>query len=114
MSWLICSLANYFLQSQATNVRWDPDVGNDQLGTRKDFLDSLNDQEVQELREMVHSDRIYNRLVQSIAPTVYGHEIVKKGLLLGEFIKRHTRGLIFEEISTCASSEIHLRPNHSF
>jgi len=31
---------------------------------------------------MVHSDKIYSRLVQSLAPMVYGHEIVKKGLLL--------------------------------
>jgi hypothetical protein len=31
---------------------------------------------------MVGSDHIYSRLVESIAPTVYGHEIVKKGLLL--------------------------------
>ena len=31
---------------------------------------------------MVHSDYIYSRLVSSIAPTVYGHEVVKKGLLL--------------------------------
>jgi DNA replication licensing factor MCM6 len=31
---------------------------------------------------MVHSEHIYSRLVQSIAPTVYGHEIVKKGVLL--------------------------------
>ncbi|WAR58202.1 hypothetical protein PtB15_5B434 [Puccinia triticina] len=81
-AFLACMVQAADSRSNATNVRWDPDVGNDQLGTRKDFLDSLNDQEVQELREMVHSDRIYNRLVQSIAPTVYGHEIVKKGLLL--------------------------------
>jgi DNA replicative helicase MCM subunit Mcm2 (Cdc46/Mcm family) len=31
---------------------------------------------------MIDSDHIYSRLVESIAPTVYGHEIVKKGLLL--------------------------------
>lgn len=31
---------------------------------------------------MVNSEYIYSRLVSSIAPTVYGHEIVKKGLLL--------------------------------
>lgn len=31
---------------------------------------------------MLSSDHIYSRLVESIAPTVYGHEIVKKGLLL--------------------------------
>ena len=31
---------------------------------------------------MLESDHIYSRLVESIAPTVYGHDIVKKGLLL--------------------------------
>ncbi|KAF3938063.1 hypothetical protein ABW19_dt0203331 [Dactylella cylindrospora] len=46
------------------------------------FLDTLSPSEVDELRQMVHSDHIYSRLVNSIAPTVYGHEIVKKGLLL--------------------------------
>lgn len=81
-AFLACMVQAADSRSNATNVRWDPDVGSDQLGSRKDFLDSLNDDEVEELRAMVHSDRIYNRLVQSIAPTVYGHEIVKKGLLL--------------------------------
>ncbi|KAL0944611.1 DNA replication licensing factor mcm6 [Colletotrichum truncatum] len=45
-------------------------------------LSSMNESEINELRDMVHSDHIYSRLVQSIAPTVYGHEVVKKGLLL--------------------------------
>jgi len=31
---------------------------------------------------MIDSDYIYSRLVESIAPTVYGHELVKKGVLL--------------------------------
>ncbi|KAI2619188.1 MCM-domain-containing protein [Hypoxylon sp. NC1633] len=45
-------------------------------------LNSMTPSEIDELREMVHSDHIYSRLVQSLAPTVYGHDIVKKGLLL--------------------------------
>ncbi|KAI1383652.1 MCM-domain-containing protein [Hypoxylon trugodes] len=45
-------------------------------------LNSMMPSEIDELREMVHSDHIYARLVQSLAPTVYGHDIVKKGLLL--------------------------------
>ncbi|POW19559.1 hypothetical protein PSHT_04539, partial [Puccinia striiformis] len=61
-AFLACMVQAADSRSNATNVRWDPDF--------------------RELREMVHSDRIYSRLVQSIAPTVYGHEIVKKGLLL--------------------------------
>ncbi|ORY59719.1 MCM2/3/5 family protein [Pseudomassariella vexata] len=45
-------------------------------------LNSMTPSEIDELREMVHSGHIYSRLVQSLAPMVYGHEIVKKGLLL--------------------------------
>ncbi|KAK3996175.1 putative DNA replication licensing factor mcm6 [Cladorrhinum sp. PSN332] len=45
-------------------------------------LSSYTQAEVDDLRAMVHSDHIYGRLVQSIAPMVYGHEIVKKGILL--------------------------------
>jgi len=45
-------------------------------------LASYTQAEIQDLRAMVHSDHIYSRLVQSLAPTVYGHDIVKKGLLL--------------------------------
>ncbi|KAL7272364.1 MCM DNA helicase complex subunit mcm6 [Rhizina undulata] len=47
-----------------------------------EFLNSLTQAEIAELKTMVHSDHIYSRLVNSIAPTVYGHEIIKKGLLL--------------------------------
>ncbi|KAI9675945.1 MAG: MCM DNA helicase complex subunit mcm6 [Trizodia sp. TS-e1964] len=46
------------------------------------FLASLTNAEIDDLRKMVHSDHIYSRLVNSLAPMVYGHEIVKKGLLL--------------------------------
>lgn len=46
------------------------------------FLDSLTVSEIQDLKRMVHSDHIYSKLVNSLAPMVYGHEIVKKGLLL--------------------------------
>jgi len=45
-------------------------------------LASYTKEEIDDLRAMVHSDRIYSRLVQSIAPMIYGHEIVKKGILL--------------------------------
>ena len=45
-------------------------------------LSSYGPAEIDDLRRMVHSDHIYSRLVSSLAPMVYGHEIVKKGLLL--------------------------------
>lgn len=46
------------------------------------YLETLTPAEIDDLKYMVHSDKIYDRLVQSLAPMVYGHEIVKKGLLL--------------------------------
>ena len=46
------------------------------------YLQSLTQAEIDDLKQMVHSDHIYSRLVNSLAPMVYGHEIVKKGLLL--------------------------------
>ncbi|MCJ1359475.1 MAG: MCM DNA helicase complex subunit mcm6 [Icmadophila ericetorum] len=46
------------------------------------YLQSLTLAEIENLKMMVHSDHIYSRLVNSLAPMVYGHEIVKKGLLL--------------------------------
>ena len=46
------------------------------------ILNSLTPSEIEDLKRMVHSDHIYSRLVNSLAPMVYGHEIVKKGLLL--------------------------------
>jgi DNA replication licensing factor MCM6 len=45
-------------------------------------LASMTGAEIDMLRDMVHSSHIYDRLVKSLAPMVYGHETVKKGLLL--------------------------------
>lgn len=46
------------------------------------FLQTLSQAEVEELREMMYTDHLYAKLIQSVAPTVWGHEIVKKGILL--------------------------------
>lgn len=46
------------------------------------LLQSLSPYEVQDLKTLVHSEYIYSRLVDSIAPTIYGHRQIKKGLLL--------------------------------
>lgn len=45
-------------------------------------LSSMNPTEIEDLRQMVHSDHIYSRIVNSLAPMIYGHDIVKKGILL--------------------------------
>ena len=46
------------------------------------FLKSLTQGEINDLRAMVHGENICARLVSSMAPTVWGHDIVKKGILL--------------------------------
>ena len=58
----------------------DPMAAGDEA--QEAYLQSLTPAEIDDLKIMVHSDHIYSRLVNSLAPMVYGHEIVKKGLLL--------------------------------
>ncbi|KAJ3897989.1 minichromosome maintenance like protein [Lentinula edodes] len=62
-----------------TNIRGEEEVGEE---SGQSFIQSLTEPEFDELKAMIDPDNIYQRLVESIAPTVYGHEIVKKGLLL--------------------------------
>ncbi|PIL37368.1 hypothetical protein GSI_01061 [Ganoderma sinense ZZ0214-1] len=62
-----------------TNIRGERDATEDDSDV---FARSLTGPELDELSQMFHSEHTYSRLVESIAPTVYGHEIVKKGLLL--------------------------------
>ncbi|KAJ7167525.1 MCM2/3/5 family-domain-containing protein [Mycena filopes] len=64
-----------------TNIRGEIELGED---NRQTFIESLTGPEFDELKFMIDEAKngMYTRLVASIAPTVYGHEIVKKGLLL--------------------------------
>ncbi|OCF45399.1 minichromosome maintenance protein 6 [Kwoniella heveanensis CBS 569] len=78
-AFLACMVQGADARAGATDVRGDLEEGEED---QEAFLNSLTQQEVDELKNMVNSDNIYQRLVQSIAPTVYGHEIVKKGILL--------------------------------
>ncbi|KAF2396668.1 MCM-domain-containing protein [Trichodelitschia bisporula] len=47
-----------------------------------EYLTTLSTAEIEDLRNMVHQPNIFMRLVDSIAPMVYGHQVIKKGLLL--------------------------------
>ncbi|KAF2488103.1 DNA replication licensing factor mcm6 [Neohortaea acidophila] len=49
---------------------------------QQDYLDTLTTSEIDDLRKMVQMPNIFMRLVDSLAPMIYGHTIVKKGLLL--------------------------------
>ena len=58
------------------------DAQTDGEEAQRDLLATLTQAEIEDLRTMVHTPNIFMRLVDSIAPMVYGPEIVKKGLLL--------------------------------
>jgi DNA replication licensing factor MCM6 len=72
--------ANNILASLNQTAPVDPNEPGDHA--QEAVLASMTSAEIDDLRRMVHSDHIYARLVNSLAPMVYGHEIVKKGLLL--------------------------------
>ncbi|KAI5290513.1 MCM DNA helicase complex subunit mcm6, partial [Ascosphaera acerosa] len=69
------------------------DAGIEDEEAQDRFLQTLTPHEVQDLKNLVHSDYIYSRLVDSIAPMVYGHQTIKKGLLLQLIggVTKHTR-----------------------
>lgn len=69
-------IVNALTQNQSTEIEQTVEEA------QTSVLASMNTAEIEDLRTMVHGDRIYSRLVNSIAPMVYGHEYVKKGLLL--------------------------------
>ncbi|KAA8906678.1 hypothetical protein TRICI_005101 [Trichomonascus ciferrii] len=49
---------------------------------QEEWLASLPQAQIEELKEMARSKTLFQDLVNSIAPTVYGHEVIKKGILL--------------------------------
>lgn len=62
------------------NQNQEADLGDE--SAQEAFLQSLTPAEVQDLKQLVHSEYIYSRLVDSIAPMIWGHRQIKKGLLL--------------------------------
>ena len=81
------SATSQHLSGQSTNIlqslnqtHSDPYESGEEA--QAEYLQSLNQAEINDLRDMVHKPNIYSRLVNSLAPMVYGHEVVKKGLLL--------------------------------
>ncbi|KAL4872517.1 hypothetical protein BDV12DRAFT_161738 [Aspergillus spectabilis] len=64
------------------SLNQNPDPEPDDDKAQEALLQSLSPSEVQDLKSMVHSEYIYSRLVDSIAPMIYGHRQIKKGLLL--------------------------------
>ncbi|KAG1835369.1 MCM2/3/5 family-domain-containing protein [Suillus subalutaceus] len=76
------------------------------------FLRPLTEPEIDEFKSMIDSDHICSQLVESIAPTIYGHEIVKKGplQLMGGVHKQTAEGMHLHgdiNICICISTDVY-------
>lgn len=80
-AFLACQVENARERKDRAIERDEAD-GWDQPRNASHFLDGLMEEEREELLAMAEMPDIYQRLVKSIAPTVYGHDIVKRGILL--------------------------------
>lgn len=73
---------NAVLQQLDGSPEGDEQVGKSHTEEQELYLDSLDAEEIEDLRRMIQTDSLYLKLVNSIAPAVWGHESVKKGVLL--------------------------------
>lgn len=78
MSFLACHVASAEGKPGATSIRGEE--GDEE--TFDSILRSYTREERDEIDQMKHQPRLYQRMVSSIAPTVYGHDEVKRGVLL--------------------------------
>lgn len=78
IAFLACNATPANVLDAQSNENYSENVEDEQ----EEYIRSLKAAEVEQLREMVHGEDIFRRLVRSIAPAVYGHETVKKGILL--------------------------------
>lgn len=78
--------SNEQLSGQAQNIlaslNQNDELLEDDEKAQETLLQTMTPAEVQELRALVQADDTYDRLIDSIAPTIYGHRQIKKGLLL--------------------------------
>jgi DNA replication licensing factor MCM6 len=80
IAFLACHVSS--LVSKDSNIGYEDDSEETLDGDQAKFLNRLTDSEKNELKGMLEDPHIYSKLVNSIAPAVYGHEIIKKGVLL--------------------------------
>ncbi|EFA74963.1 MCM family protein [Heterostelium album PN500] len=85
MSYKVCFLANCVrsidANPHAINVK-DDNTENDFEETPETFLASLPKAERKALESMLKKKNMYKKLVDSIAPSIFGHAEIKRGVLL--------------------------------
>ncbi|KAJ1969178.1 MCM DNA helicase complex subunit mcm6 [Dispira parvispora] len=69
--------------ASASNLWLEGSDGTEEEEDQATLLSRFTQEEMDDLRQMKEQEStIYHKLIQSLAPTVFGHEEVKKGLLL--------------------------------
>ncbi|KAI7976759.1 hypothetical protein EIK77_009990 [Talaromyces pinophilus] len=69
-------------QNILASLNQNEQISEDAEFAQEALLQTFTPAEVQELKSLVESEHVYQRLVNSIAPMIYGHQSIKKGLLL--------------------------------
>ncbi|KAG5368117.1 DNA replication licensing factor mcm6 [Yarrowia sp. C11] len=82
LTYRIAFLACYAAPANVLDASANDNYAENAADEQEEYIRSLKSAEVEQLRDMVHGQDIFRRLVRSIAPAVYGHETVKKGILL--------------------------------
>jgi len=82
-----------------TSIRFDLLIEANYMGSiEEDFYEvEVSEEEEKEIKELAHDPKIYQRLIDSIAPSIYGHERVKEALVLqlfGGILKERSDGVI--------------------
>lgn len=75
MSFLACTVEQYNQRNGSVNVR-DEDV------TSESVIAELSEDERKMILEMKDDPQLYDKLIRSICPTVWGHDDIKRGVLL--------------------------------
>ncbi|CAO3596624.1 unnamed protein product [Absidia cylindrospora] len=79
LSFLACMVQPSTIHTASTSYLHEDNVEEDTTGV----LNDLTPVELENLKTMLNTeDAIYSKLVGSIAPSVFGHETIKKGVLL--------------------------------
>lgn len=104
ISLLACHITS-MVSKQADIEFGDEQEEMNQSRSLANYFRALTEAEKGELKEMLADPQIYSNLVQSIAPSVFGHDIVKKGILLqmlGGVHKRTVDGIKLRgDINVC-------------
>mmetsp|Transcript_57710 Transcript_57710/g.135451 ORF Transcript_57710/g.135451 Transcript_57710/m.135451 type:complete len:766 (+) Transcript_57710:89-2386(+) len=96
MSFLACAVHMSDMQNGAAKMRDDSEEAN---------VSDMDDETVKKILRMSKTPNLYQRLVTSVCPTVFGHDEVKKGLLLmllgGVHKKTKTQTNLRGDINVC-------------